>query len=191
MFIDVCLPRGNEEKFVLEAKKLGAKGLIFLYEKDSEKNFECLKLATKDFKIYAALLTSGQPVRKRYNYIFSNGGRAHFENKNVDVIFGLETQAKKDSNHYRNSGLNHILAAIAAETGKKLAFSFSSVMHSRNPEQVLGRMMQNVEICRNCKAGMVVASFAARPSELKCSKDLESFGKMIGMTGAESKANFK
>ena len=53
--------------------------------------------------------------------------------------------------------------------------------------QILGRMMQNVKICRKYKTKMIVFSFAENKKEMRDVKDLISFGRVIGMTPGEAK----
>ncbi|MBC8500265.1 MAG: hypothetical protein ISS25_04665 [Nanoarchaeota archaeon] len=188
MFIDVAIPSGNEEEFIERAKKLGTNGIIFLYEKDKKENVEKVKkLNSKDFQVYSAILVKDKVSKKKYDFIFSKGSRAHFENKNIDVIFGLEEQFKKDNYHYRNSGLNHVLCVLAKEKKIIIAFSFNSVLNAKDKGLILGRMMQNVKLCKKYKVKTMIASFARKPSESRFWKDLISFGVVLGINPKEAK----
>jgi RNase P/RNase MRP subunit p30 len=66
-------------------------------------------------------------------------------------------------------------------------------MNSDTKELVLGRIMQNVFLCRKYKVKMVLGSFARKENEIKNEKELMSFGNIIGMNGKEVKEglNFK
>ena len=118
-----------------------------------------------------------------------NGDRKNFENKKVDIITGLEKEKKADHMKFRNSGLNHVLCKLAKENGITIAFSFNDVLKSKNMlrGQVLGRMMQNVRLCRKYKVRMMVASFAENKYEMRNVKDLIAFGRTIGMNPGEAK----
>jgi len=184
MFIDIAIPSGNEEKFVERAKLLGAKGIIFLYDKDKKENLEAVeKLNSKDFKVYSAFLNK---LSKKYDFFFSIGTRQDFENRKTSVIFDLEKQPKKDNFHYKSSGMNQVLAKLAKEKNICIGFNFNAVLRGKNKPLVLGRMMQNVVLCKKYKAKMLIASFAKKPNNLRFWKDLISFGVVLGMNQKEA-----
>lgn len=181
MFIDVVRPDGNEEEFIDMAKKLGVKGLVFLHDKDSEVK----DIDSKDVKIYSGV--AGSVAKKKLDYRFSTGERAHFENKNTDVIFDIENSLKQDKTHYRNSGLNQVLCSLAKEKKILIGFNFNLLLNSKEKDVILGRMIQNVALCRKYKVKMLIASFARKPKEMRSHKDLISFGVVIGMGLKEAK----
>jgi len=108
------------------------------------------------------------------------------ENKDVDILVNPSLGIKKDSLHYRNSGLNHILCNIAKRNNIQIGFSFNEVLNSNNRGLILGRMMQNVRLCRKFKVKMLIASFARNEHELRSHDTLKAFGLVIGMTPGES-----
>lgn len=185
MFIDIAVPSGNEEEFIEKAKVLGTSGLIFLYEKDVKKNLEVIKkLNSKSFKVFSAIVDK---LSSKYDYIFSKGERQFFENKKVDVIFGLEDNFRKDKLHYRSSGLNQVLCGLAKEKSISIGFDFNLVLESKNREVILGRMKQNVNMCRKYKVQMFIGSFARKPYQLRYWSDLVSFGIVLGMNPKTAK----
>lgn len=119
--------------------------------------------------------------------------RTALENKRTDILLGPEYNREKDFIHFRNSGLNHILCHLAKKNEAAIGFNFSDLMNSRNKEIVLGRMMQNVFLCRKFKVKMILGSFATKENEIKNRSELMSFGKVLGMNGKEIKdgLNFK
>ncbi len=182
MFIDVALPKGDEKEFVKQAKKLGTEGLIFLYEKlDKGVLDEVKSLETSKFKIYTALMSGSNPEKKKADYLFSTGARNHFESKRVDCIYEVEKGTKKDSYHYRHSGLNQVLAKLLFEKKINLCFSFNLVLTARNKPSVMGKMMQNAVLCNKYKCKSQAYSFARKPSQLRGRYDLESFGRVLGL----------
>ncbi len=110
-------------------------------------------------------------------------------NKKVDVLLSPHYGASHDYLNSRNSGLNEVLCAIARKNDVAVGFSFSEVLNAElvNRSLILGRMMQNVTLCRKFKVPMVLGSFAFEKSEMRSPKDLISFGVSIGMTPGEAK----
>ena len=107
-----------------------------------------------------------------------------FEDKRIDMVVSSERISGKDFIHYRNSGLNQVLCKLAKKNNITLGFNFNDILKGK-PN--MGRMMQNVRLCRKYKVRMVLASFASSIYEMRNPKDLMSFGKCIGMTDKEAK----
>ncbi len=107
------------------------------------------------------------------------------ENKNIDILVNPELGLKKDSLHFRNSGLNKILCNLARKNNIIIGFSFSNFLNSRDRSLLLGRMMQNVRLCRKFKVKMIVASFATDEFELRSIDTLRAFSSIIGMNPGE------
>ncbi len=194
MFIDVVIPKDNEKEFIKVAKKLDVGGIIFLYEKfDKEIKEKIEKLNSKDFKVYSGFLLKdlkhALKIKSNYDFIFSNGERSHFENKNVDIIIDLEDKNFRDATHFRNSGLNQVLAKLAKEKSILIGINFNLVLNNKNKELIIGRISQNIKLCRKYKLDMFLASFAKKPYELRYWNDLVSFGVTIGMHPSEAKTS--
>jgi len=124
--------------------------------------------------------------------IIAEGGelnRLILENKRVDIIVGAEKSKKNDFLHYRNSGLNQVLCKLARKNDIAVAFNFNEVLKLKGAgrSQLIGRMMQNVRMCRKYGVRMIIASFATNKFELKNPSDLMSFGMILGMTPKEAK----
>ncbi|MBI1972725.1 hypothetical protein HYS50_01840 [Candidatus Woesearchaeota archaeon] len=113
--------------------------------------------------------------------------RTAVENKQVDILLAPERAGKKDKFTQRDSGLNHVLCALAKKNDIAIGFSFSDLLNSLHRAIVLGRMMQNVRLCRKYKVRMVVASFAKNPWEMRSAHDLFAFAQVLGMTPKEAK----
>jgi RNase P/RNase MRP subunit p30 len=106
--------------------------------------------------------------------------------RRLDILV-LDHSIGKDKIHYRSSGLNQVSCKIAKENDVCIGFSFNEVLNSENKSLILGRMKQNVRLCRKFKVRMVLGSFAKNKFEMRNVKDLVSFGRVIGMTGGEVK----
>ena len=113
--------------------------------------------------------------------------RKAVENKQVDILVAPERAGKKDRFTQRDSGLNHVLCALAKQNDVAIGFSFSDLLNSSHRSMLLGRMLQNVRLCRKYKVRMVVASFAKDPKEMRSAYDLLAFGQVLGMTPKEAK----
>lgn len=185
MFVDVVLPNKDEEKFVEKARQLGISRLIFLYDKISKKELDVVKkLSCADFKIFTGSTKKGS---FKSNFLFAYGERKDFENGNVDLIFDLEKNPKKDKTHYRLSGLNQVLCKLAFEKKITICFSFYDLLKAKEREVVLGRMEQNMHFCKKYKNKVKIASFARKPSEMRSWNELRSFGVVLGLDAKRAK----
>ena len=119
----------------------------------------------------------------------SDLNRLIVENKYVDILVSPEKNRREDFMHHRNSGLNQVLCKLAFKNSIAIAFSFNDVLKAKGIERskIIGRMMQNVRLCRKYKVKMITASFAANEFEIKNPSDLISFGIVIGMAPKEAK----
>ncbi len=124
--------------------------------------------------------------RDDYELILADGHWA-FEDKRVDIIYNLEDAEREDFMHHRASGMNHVLAKQAAQDDIKVAFNFSLLYDQEMRDVILGRMMQNVKLCRKFDVDMVIASFADHPQEMRAPMELRGFGETIGMHPEEAK----
>ncbi len=108
----------------------------------------------------------------------------------VDILLDPHLGNRKDFMHQRNSGLNHVLCALAREHHIAIGFSFSSILHSKQRAKDMGRMIQNIHLCRKYKLLMVIGSFAKEEWDVRNKKDLQAFFKVLGMTGKEVQMDF-
>ena len=182
--IDIVLPENNEEAFLDMAERLGIEGVCFLY--DGPKDVS--QFQKRKVKVFSATFQLSKRAELRLTR-GPEGLRDILEKTNMDIAFELEEGKDKDFMHQRNSGLNHILCAIARERGQAIAFSARSLLTSagRARSTILGRMMQNVRLCRKYKVGMCLASFARTPWQMRGEGELQALGMTIGMLPGEVK----
>tara|TARA_Y100000294_G_scaffold45400_1_gene41930 strand:+ start:9001 stop:9606 length:606 start_codon:yes stop_codon:yes gene_type:complete len=187
--IDIAIPKNNEEDFVAIAEKLGYKGLCFLYNYNDylnkQKNFE-----TKKIKIYRGVLAENKNINKikskpKNEKVFvvvrsSSDDRKIMEGSKAHMIFSFEDNIKRDFIHQRASGLNHILCKLANENNIIMGFSLSSILNTENKHVILGRIVQNIKMCRKFKVKTAIASFAKNPYEMKSTHDLSSLFYILG-----------
>jgi len=113
--------------------------------------------------------------------------RNFFESKKTDIITSLETSLEKDRTHYRESGLNHVLCKLAKKNKIAIAFNFNNILNAKKRYPLLGRIMQNIRLCRKYKIPMIIVSFANDRYDMRNPRDLISLGISLGMTPIEAK----
>ena len=84
--------------------------------------------------------------------------RKYTSDKQNDVLMNPELKSIGDKVHYRKSGLNQVLAKLAKQNDVAIGFGFSFILNLEGVQfgQMIGRMKQNVRICRKSKTKMVV-----------------------------------
>lgn len=188
MFADIVLPQGNEEEFISIAEKLGYDCLALLYT--SCRRLEELQRKTRIKLISAVVADARRAGNIKDALVFikaGNDSRSIFENKAVDVVFGLEATGTKDGFHQRNSGFNHVTASLAFDNRIAVAFNLSELINDDRRETLIGRISQNIKLCRKYKVQTIIASFAREPFQMRAPLDIKSFFEVIGMSPGEAK----
>jgi len=175
--IDIVFPDNNEPAFIEMAEKLGYSELCFVYSKK-----QTLKEKTK-LKIYSGLLCKNKVMKSDLTLIESNN--RNILKKKPNIIFNIE--GTRDFIHQRDSGLDHVICKDMHKYNVAYAIPFSSILNSDDRERLIGRIMQNLKLCRKYKVPVVVASFAKSPFDMRNSKDLLSFCQTLGMHASEAK----
>lgn len=187
--MDIVIPDNNEEEFIAIARKLGYKTLYFLYNYDdyqsNKKNFADIP----DIKIVNGVLADSKKLKKIKNKMeegsvfvaakSSDKDMEIMEGHLANLIFSFEENQRRDFIHQRASGLNHILCSLARKNNITIGFSFTSILNAKDRHEILGRIMQNLRICRRFKAKTVIASFAKNPYEMRSMHDLRSLFKVL------------
>lgn len=125
---------------------------------------------------------------KDFNLAYGKeNNRKLLENKKLDILVSPEKTRKKDFIHHRNSGLNHVLCKLAKKNNIAIGISFNDILKSKERDKLIGRIMQNIRLCRKYKVKMVLASFATNKFEMRDAHDLMSFGICLGMNPGEAK----
>jgi ribonuclease P/MRP protein subunit RPP1 len=191
--IDIVFPDKNEKEYLELAEKLGYSCLVLVYE--TQKDVPDLKKFNTKLKLKTALLAAQKKVqsaRTKSKLVFVKAvedNRFAFEKSRPDLMFAVEEAQPRDFMHQRGSGLNHIMCRLAKENNVKIGFSFNAVLNSSGMSraQIMGRMQQNIMLCRKFKCKTVIASFAKSPLEMRAPKDLMAFFTEIGMHPKEAK----
>ena len=106
----------------------------------------------------------------------------------ANAVIGLELLEARDSMHARKAGLNQVLAAILAKKRCTVFFDQRAVRTATRERraQILGRMRQNVVLCRKYKVRMAVVTLARSPYQLRSPHDLRAFCLLLGMLPGEA-----
>jgi RNase P/RNase MRP subunit p30 len=103
------------------------------------------------------------------------------EKKLVDGIIHTELQGRKDSVHYRRSGIDDVLAKFMAKNKVAYVIDMEALLDSKEPDVVLGRVMQNIMLCKKFKTKISVVNADAN------SEILISFLETLGMDRKDAK----
>ena len=191
--IDIVVPNNNEMEFIAIAEKLGFKGLCFLYDVNDYLAKRKIENKKNKIKIYNGVLVNSKNIGKIKTKLkdagvfiaikSSNNDRDVIEKSNVSMIFSLEDELRKDFIHQRASGLNHIMCNLAKQNDVIIGFSIKSILNSEKKHIILGRIAQNIKICRKFKTKTIVASFAEKPFEMRSMHDITSLFGFLGLRG--------
>jgi len=115
--------------------------------------------------------------------------RKAVENPSVDILMSPERERYKDFMKSRNSGLNQVLCKLASKNNVAIGFDFNYVLNSKDSERpnIFGRMKFNVKLCNKYNVKMYVCNSTKNKNEERSNSDLESFGRILGMTKFEVK----
>ena len=196
--MDIVIPNNNENEFIEIASRLNIKKLYFLYDFDEYikkhqkiPNFEENKniqiengLAVNQKNLNQAVKLSKLLVAKS-----SDNDRFLIESKKIRLIYGFEEVNKKDYLHQRASGLNQIICELAKKNNVAIGFAYSSLFNKNKPiaSTLIGRMIQNIQLCKKYKCNVVIASFAENPLHLRPPHDIKSLFSLLGFIGSGPK----
>lgn len=183
---DIVIPQNNEKEFIQMAEMLGYNGLIFLYKTEKE----IKQIRAEKTKIKFAIITTNGGKGKHLTFLQSGEkDQQIIENNPTNAIFGFESKAEKDFIHQRASGLNNIICELARKNNVVVCFSFNQLLKSYKTKQaqILGRMIQNIKLCRKHNVKTAIASFATHPYEMRAPKDLQAVFQVLGMHPAETR----
>ena len=113
--------------------------------------------------------------------------RRAVESLKIDYLVSPERGVKKDSLKQRDSGINHVVAKMAAEKGIVVVVDFAEVAGLKGKDKALrlGRVIQNVKICRKAGCKIKIASLASSENGLVDEKGRKSIGESFGMSSSQ------
>ena len=89
------------------------------------------------------------------------------ESKKVDILLHPESERTKDFMKARDAGLNQVLAKEAAKNKVAIGISIYEILNTNQKEHMLGRIIQNIQVCRQYHVPMVLANFSKTKEELR------------------------
>lgn len=191
--IDIVIPRQNEEEFIRIAVRLGYDSLCFYYNELKTaylQHIEALQAKTK-----LRLYTASSVARKFLPDIMivkTIDPRQYIENRKIDMVFGMENSREKDSIKQRRSGLNQVLCSLAKEKNKIIGLDFGSLLTAGPKRHVaIGRIKQNIMLCRKYKVETAICSFAYEPLQMRNPVDLKALFSVLGMEAGDIKGSFE
>ena len=201
MFSDIVMPKNNEAEFIEVAAKLGIKKLYFLYDFDGY-NEEKIQLKLNEIKNKTVGIGVGFVVSrnnldksgKKPKFLFAKSSekdRFFIESKKIKLIYGFEDLHKKDYLHQRASGLNHVMCELAKKNNVIVGFSYGSLLNKDSLETslLIGRMSQNISLCRKYKVKTMIGCFSSSAFDLRAHHDVISLFKVFGMDGNIAKSS--
>ncbi len=203
MFYNIVFPKNNEQAFIEAAEKLQTEGLCLAYPFVDRKNASDAKEAISELqkktkvKLAAAFTATGSGIHKIHDLSeiaiaeAPENSRDTIAKQAPEIVYNLELSQAKDFAKARNSGLDKPTCQFARENNVILAFSFSTLLNAKNQQQLLGRMMQNIKLCRKYDVKTAIASFASDPYEMRSHHDLKSFLLAFGMHTANAKKSME
>jgi len=183
---DIVFPNKNEEKFIETAERIGTKEVYFIYAYQKnigelKNKIQELQKATK-VKLNLGLIAGSKDILKAKricNFVIaesSDDDQHVLEKLTPSLMLNFEKSEKRDRFHYRVSGLNQVLCKLAAKNEVVIGFSFSELLNAPKFKRavLLGRMMQNIRLCRKYKVKTLLASFAKTSFEMRDERILKS-----------------
>ena len=111
-----------------------------------------------------------------------NFNRKILEYGKFDVLLSPELGKRKDSLKQMDSGLNHVLAKIAAKNNVAIGIDMDEISKLERKERakVIGRIIQNIKICRKAKTRLKLFNY-------KDKTDAFSFLLSLGASTSQAK----
>lgn len=112
-----------------------------------------------------------------FNILFGNSKvRCAVENKKVEILLDPHLGVKNDHLHFREGGLNQVICKLAAKNQVTIGFSYGAM----KKEKDLGRIMQNIKLCKKYGVKILFVSLAESKFEMRAAHDIFSLLKILG-----------
>ncbi|MBW3011852.1 hypothetical protein KY311_01585 [Candidatus Woesearchaeota archaeon] len=170
---DIVFIESNEQEFVEMAKRLGYSELCFVGKNQKQASDGA---ADANLKIKSAAICTKRI--EKADVVLLNSNNRSLIKKRPDYVFGIE--GKRDSMHKRDSGLDVATVKEMKQFGVGYAINFSEILDSDDREGLLGRIMQNIMLCKKYKVPIKIFSFAKQPLEMRNLEDLKAFARVLG-----------
>lgn len=178
---------GDEKKFIERAIELGHKELNLVYNisESSKLNSEFIK-SLKDSSVLSLNFILDSKEQKNTKKPFFDGflqlgTSSERLFSGVNFVYNNETEAQKDFIHQRRSGLNHVLLKEMAEKNIGVIFSYSELQNSnsRGKALILGRIKQNIKLCRKYGVNCEFACLSGNVSSMRNILDVAALSRLL------------
>lgn len=115
--------------------------------------------------------------------------RRAVETLKIDYLVSPEKNAGRDSLKQRDSGINHVVAKMAREKGISIVVDWSELEKLKGKEKALrlGKLIQNVKICKKAGCKIKIASLAKDEKGIVDKKARIAFGVSLGMSSVQAR----
>jgi len=185
---------GKKDKEVEKrAKELGFEKILFVKQIEKESDFNKLQKENIEYDACLIKIKNVEIMRKfidkasnYFEYILVLGinddiNRASLVHKKTFALVAPEFGRGKDFLSQRDAGLNHVLCKIAKENNKTIIFRFSDVIESENKASIIGKLAQNIKLCKKYETKYIFVNFCSDLEEMLHHKELESFERVLLM----------
>ncbi|MFH1521666.1 MAG: RNase P subunit p30 family protein [archaeon] len=114
--------------------------------------------------------------------------RRAIESLKIDYLISPEAKNRGDNLKQRDSGINHVVAKEAVKKGVAIIIDFNEIQKLKGKEKALrlGRLIQNVKICRKAGCDIKIASLGFNQKSLVDERGRKSFGVSLGMSSVQA-----
>jgi len=129
--------------------------------------------------------------KKKIAFVGGNDSlnRRAIETLEIDYLISPERETMKDTLKQRDSGINHVVARKAKEKDIKIIVDLGEVSKLEGIEKAkrLGKIIQNVKICRKVGCNILLASLASKKNDVLDTKGRQALGENLGMSSQQVK----
>jgi RNase P/RNase MRP subunit p30 len=176
MFIDVCFPNKNEEKFIEVAKKLKTDGLIFVYNKSNDSKYK--------FNTFQAQLNKYE----KNKIIISNELVPNYTKKNNIIFYynGLKDEKKNFFQPLKN--VNQVF--FKQIKNKPFGISFSYLINNSYKDDIFEKYKYLITLGQKYNVKLFISSFAKTPFELRSKNELSAIFSLLKIKSNFQKNSF-
>lgn len=181
--IDVVIPKDNEERLAVMARKLGFMSLCLIYDRIDPVKTDGIRKICKKAGIDPYFGSFGNP---NADIVFSDISRDDIndavQNRRTDVLCGFENLRAKDRLKQRSSGLDPVLCKMMSDKKKMYCIDFGSILAMNKDARAtaIARLKQNMMLCRKFRIEIAVASFASYHLKMRNPMDVLGFLAALG-----------
>jgi len=108
--------------------------------------------------------------------------RKIIESGKFEILLSPETKGEKDHPKYLDSGLNHVIAKIAAKNKIAIGIDLKKIqsLEKKQKAKTLARIKQNIKVCRKAKCKLIMINY-------KDKKDAQNLLLSLGASTKQAK----